>query len=219
MKHVICLSSIGATLFIATVLGSSPQPPLTNKMLADLDGTPWIGASKIRDTLWLMTEIKNIHQGIIKTNSAGEIDVHNGRHIPITFKNQKITLKELVEIEAKISTFPSAEQKEFEVLFQKVKLYFALVNETMLAEARGAFLLMKDLIQEFCEKRNRHDSILLNWENGREVELYKTSITSFKILYTVSIDLLNFLAAFVQSCPKAKALHEASMKRRATQNT
>jgi hypothetical protein len=203
------------SLLLCTSTYCAPKElPLTYYLLELNDGVT-IDEVIIENTLWLINEIQQVHQGLIKINGKGEPSVKNSTRTPLTYKNKPVNLKALIELEGRIKQAPIQDQQQFERIFQQLKLYFALVNESMLAQARGAHVLMKELIKEFCEKRERPDSLLLNWEKGKEVELYKTTITSFKILYTVSIDLQNFLTDFINSCPHAKALYLA---KRAKQN-
>ena len=71
---------------------------------------------------------------------------------------------------------------------------------------------MHRLTEEFCRKHNRPDSLLLNWSKGDEVELYRKSVTSFKIFHIFSTDLMNFLADLIMSCPKAFNAYKKSVK-------
>ena len=61
---------------------------------------------------------------------------------------------------------------------------------------RGAKNIMVVLIQEDCQKRNRLDSLLLDWaktKEGQESTMFEHQITSFGHYYYFLTDLVNFL--------------------------
>lgn len=105
-----------------------------------------------------------------------------------------------------MATFSPKEKQEFNELFVQVKKYFAYINNIMIADARGAQQFMVKLIQEYCKKNNRPNSLLLQWnEESNENEMFERDVTNFSIFYVFSTDLQNFLAALIVSCPKAFA--------------
>ncbi len=183
------------------------QPPLTDPILKIIDGKAGVfDKTKVQSTLWLIKEIKNIHEGKIKLNENGDPDPREGKSVDIMFKGEKQTIKSLIAYEAKQSSFTASEKEEFKELFLQVKKYFGHVNNIMLADARGAQQFMIKLLQEYCRKNNRPDCLLLKWDDkGNETETYDHDVTSFSVFYVFTTDLQNFLAALIVSCPKAYA--------------
>ncbi len=188
------------------------QPPLTDPILNVIDGKAGVfDKVKVQKTLWEIKEIKNMHEGRIKVNDHGEPDPH-GKPFELLFKGEKQTIKSLMSYEEQQGSLSYEEKKELHGLFVLVKKYFGIVNAMMLLDARGAQQFMIKLIQEYCRKHNRQDSILLKWnEKANENEMYEHDVTSFSILYVFSADLQNFLAALIVSCPKAYAQARESL--------
>ncbi len=186
--------------------------PLTDPILRDIDGLPGVfDKTKIQNTLWLIREIKNTHAGLIKIDSNGLPNPRAGKSHQLLFKGEKQTIKTLIDLEKRKETMSLEDQEELNELFHAIKGYFGIVNEMMLADARGTQEFMVKLIREFCRKNNRQSSILLNWDKGTsETEMYEHDITSFSIYYVFSTDLMNFLAALIKSCPKAFASFKAA---------
>jgi hypothetical protein len=72
---------------------------------------------------------------------------------------------------------------------------------------RGAKNILIVLIQEDCEKRNRPESLLLEWaktKEGHETTMFEQRINSFHDYYHFCTDLVNFLLDLIHSCPKAE---------------
>jgi hypothetical protein len=62
------------------------------------------------------------------------------------------------------------------------------------------------LIQEDCQKRNRPESLLLEWaktKEGQESTMFERQINSFGDYYHFLADLVNFLLDLTHSCHKA----------------
>lgn len=205
------------------VLNAAPPrvAPLNHFLLRGIDGLPgFFDKTRVEETLWLMKEIKSIHNGVIKVAANGEPDPsRTSSSYQITFKERSgaarnQTLKTLIELENKASHFSPAEKAELDLIFKKVKSYFGKANKLMMAGAHGIQDPMIELIHEFCDKRNRKDSLLLNWKKGSsEEELYNNSIVSFKTLHLLSTDLMNFLSDLIMSCPKALRSYHDSLKK------
>ncbi len=193
----------------------SNELPLTDPILRIIDGKAGIfDSTKVKNTLWLMREIKFIHNGSIKVDAQGNPNPRTGKPTDLIFGGKKQTIKSLITLEGQIDSMTPKEQAEFNALFKKVKVYFGKVNDILLADARGAQQFMIKLIREYCKKnhrdKGRNKSLLLKWDDkGGENEMYEGDIVSFTIFYVFSIDLLNFLAALIKSCPKAYAQAKA----------
>lgn len=189
----------------ALLCASKKQVTLTDKILHDIDGmTGIMDRVKIENTLWLIQELRNIHNGTIKVNDQGIPDPSRASTlIALTFKGKKRTLEEFMEIEKNRSHYSQAEKDELDHTFKQMKDYCEKVNNIVLNDARGTEQFMKKLLLEYCLKAERQDSLLLEWHKGEELDMYRKSITTFKIFHAFSTDLMNFLAALIKSCPKA----------------
>ena len=200
MKRIILV-----TLFS---LGLNAKGPLlTDPILKRVDGIRGVyDGHKVSKSLWLITEIKAIHNGIIKVDANGAPSIHK-KSIPSTliFRGEKHTVKELINLENKRDSLTSKEKEELEVLFQKVKIYFGLCHDVLLADARGAEYMIIHLIKDFCKKYNRPNSLLLHWEEGKEAAMYEEDVINFTSFYMLTFDLNDFLSVLISSCPKAKA--------------
>jgi hypothetical protein len=76
--------------------------------------------------------------------------------------------------------------------------------------------LMMSLIKEFCERRNRPDSVILDWANaksGNEDEIFNQAIKSFANFELFLSDLTFFLKDLVNSCPKAREQYKEWYKK------
>lgn len=94
-----------------------------------------------------------------------------------------------------------------EELLTHAKADFIVQSSEFIESGRGAKNIMIVLIQEDCLKRNRPDSLLLDWartKEGQESTMFEHQITSFGHYYHFLTDLVNFLLDLVHSCPKAE---------------
>ncbi len=197
---------------IALCAPTGKKPPLTDPILKIIDGKAGVfDKTRVQNTLWLIKEIKNIHTGTIKLNSQGKPDPKKGKPTDLTFRGKKQTIKSLIALEKQVPSFSPQEKKEIQELFLLVKEYFSKVTDLLLVDARGTQQFMMKLINEFCRKNNRNNSLLKNWnEDGKEKESYAHNIVNFTVFYVFSTDLQNFLAALIVSCPKAYAQTKAA---------
>ncbi len=200
MKRLLIAACIPCSLF-------AKGPLLTDPILKKIDGIRGVyDGSKVNKSLWLMREIKQIHAGIMKVNSKGEPDCsRQGTPSDIVFNGKKRTIQELIALEKNLNNMSAAERKEFKALFQKIKIYFGLCHNIILADARGAQSMIIKLIEEFCKLYNRPHCLLLKWEEGSEQEMYENDVVNFSVFYEVTTDLKDFLAVLTKSCPKAFA--------------
>lgn len=183
------------------------SPLLTDPILKSIDGIPGIyDATKIERSLWLIKEIKGIHDGSMKVNDLGAPDPSKrGKLVDISFKGKKYPIKELIALEGTKASMSPEDQEALEDLFQLIKTYFGMAHSMLMADARGTQQFIIKLIQEFCRKYNRPDCLLLKWDEGEEDKMYEEDVINFSVFYVLTTDLMNFLAVLVQSCPKAKA--------------
>lgn len=193
-------------------------PLLTHPLLKQADGT-FITKTHIENMFWLRQEIKRVHDGGMKINDQGEADpLRSGVPCDIIFKGQKRTLLSLIELESHYASFTPEELAEFDALFHLVKDYAGKVNAVLLDDARGAHEVMTIFIKEFCLKHHRPDSALLTWQKGTEIEHYRRRVTSFKKLSVFSLDLYDFIACLIKSCPIASQAYidsKSSLRKKA----
>ncbi len=190
--------------------------PLNDPMLQKADGIPgMLDAHKLEKSIWLIQEIKHLHMGTIKVNEAGIPDPsHKSAPKDLMFRGKKHTLKELAELEPKAKTFTAEETAQFAELFIVAKDYFNKANNVIVADSQGMWEMMIKLIREFCGNRQRHNSLLLNWEKGKEDKLFNENVTTFEIFYIFTKDLKDFLSDLVISCPRAYADFKAQLELR-----
>lgn len=89
----------------------------------------------------------------------------------------------------------------------KARADFLMLTKNFVGTARGAKHLITLLIEEDCTRRNRPDSLLLNWAHtpeGLEEATFNKDMTTALALYTFCVDLANFLNDLTHSCPKAR---------------
>ncbi len=212
MKKLLTISLILLTCAVQAA-GSKKDRPLNDPVLEGIDGVSGLmDANKIKNSIWMIKEIKKIHGGSIRVNAAGKGDPRSNTLKEVMFQGKKQDLKSLIDIEKHVDQLSAQDKAALNALFHELKDYFGMVNDIMLADARGTFKFMVKLIKEFCYKRNRIDSLLMNWEENHETELYRKQVNSFRGLYSFTTDLMNFLADMIVSCPKAKAAYEATLK-------
>jgi len=87
------------------------------------------------------------------------------------------------------------------------KKNFSLLLSEFVDSGRGAKKILIELIQEDCLRRNRPESLLLDWaktKEGYESVMFDEQILSFHDYYHFCTDLANFLLDLIHSCPKAE---------------
>lgn len=122
-------------------------------------------------------------------------------------------LQDLALLEQELQALPATpeiiiKRTELEEKLTQAKAYFIVQSHEFIQSGRGAKNILVILIQEFCQKRNRLDSLLLEWaktKEGHETTMFEQRITSFTDYYHFCTDLVNFLLDMIHSCPKAEA--------------
>lgn len=120
------------------------------------------------------------------------------QELNISLKQEKDP-KKLSHIEDQLATLGE--------LLTHAKADFIVQSNEFIESGRGAKNITIILIQEDCQKRNRPDSLLLEWaktKEGQEATMFEHQITSFGHYYHFLTDLINFLSDLVHSCPKAE---------------
>ena len=98
-------------------------------------------------------------------------------------------------------------QSMLDDLLIQAKADFVAQSNDFIEIGRGSKNILTILIQEDCQKRNRPNSLLLEWaktKEGHEATMFESRITSFEEYYHFCTDLVNFLLDLIHSCPKAE---------------
>lgn len=93
-------------------------------------------------------------------------------------------------------------------LLTQAKADFIVMSKEFMDSGRGSKNIVIKLIEEECQKRNRPNSILLEWaktKEGQESTMFEQRVTSFVLYCSLCTDLVNFLFDLLHSCPKAEA--------------
>ena len=114
------------------------------------------------------------------------------------------TTAQLVTMEAE----GSLTKEQLNAYLVPAKEDFTVHIAPFLDEAQETKDFMLNLIEEWSEKAERPDSLLLMWGNtaaGTEQEMFKREIVSFKAFDLFTQDLISFLETIIHSCKKARA--------------
>lgn len=96
------------------------------------------------------------------------------------------------------------------------KKYFVNNNKDLLKKIEPAKKLIINLVQEFCERRNRPNSLILIWTKasaGTESKVFNQEIKNFDDFNSFLQDLDLFLRDLVNSCPKAREQYKQWYKK------
>ena len=165
-----------------------------NPYIHSLDGVSFmIDGVAIRNILGVIKEIMYIRNGrLICTKVIGAY----------AFDNEKLSIHQLANLEQQ-----NANDPRFVIILKKAKHDFIESNKHFIKNIEPVKKLIISLMQEFCERRNKQDSIILNWaqaRSGAEAEVFNRSIQSFTSFDLFLNDLVLFLKDLVNSCPKAR---------------
>ncbi len=164
-----------------------------NPAIHSLDGVTYmIDGVAIHDILIVIKKIQNMLIGQKTNNSA------SGNY---EFLGKKLSIEQLMDAEVNFSEHPELEQA-----LHTAKHDFIETTKSFMSGIEPAKRLILDLIEEFCERRSRHDSLILSWSNakhGNEAEIFNKNVTSFKQFGIFLNDLTLFLKDLIHSCPKA----------------
>ena len=174
-----------------------------NPVIHLLDGINFmIDGVAIHDMLVVIKKATTMHTG----RRVGKNMVGN-----YTFNNQLYAIKDLAQIEE-----IQPDSKQLNKILLKSKHDFIAVTASFVDGIETAKTLILDLMHEFCERRNRPNSIILTWANakaGGEEEVFSEAVKSFKDFDEFLGDLTLFLKDLVHSCPKAQEQYKEWYKK------
>lgn len=100
-------------------------------------------------------------------------------------------------------------KKEMREVLEFAKEDFLEITSSYIGSCRGFKDQVMALIQESCDRRNNKNCFLLKWgeeKEGKEGELMREEMVTFKGFETFCIDLTHYLEDMARSCPKGKKL-------------
>jgi len=179
---------------------------LKSRMLGLIDGTSFFDGETIgmvkkiqRDVLVMMVGVKT----------------KNGYQGKYELDGEMYSIRTLAEFE-KNCTDPG-KKEQLDDLLSVVKKEFEDTMAPFISDARSVKEPMIHLITESCERRNRQDSLLLDWakmgdDGDDETNSFNAQVTNFTVFYKFCGDLAHFLQDLVESCPKARAQFDKMRK-------
>lgn len=165
----------------------------TNPCIHSLDGLPLgIDGNAVLDMRKTLRKVREMLFG----QKVGNKNLGN-----YTFNTNQFSIRQLVELEKE-----NPHNSELTAVLNHAKQDFIKLYKPFIVKMAPAKKLLINLINEFCEKRARHDSVLLSWssaKSGQEFKAFNHEIKSFAQLDIFLSDLMLFLADLINSCPKA----------------
>ena len=190
-------------LVLPVVILSENRILLESSVIKVADGT-FINADKIEYTRKYRRKLLDF--------ILGELQPNNQRKGKYNLCGKWYSIEDLARIEQEIKDSVSNENIKIKIALEEIlthaKADFIVHSTEFIESGRGAKNIMTVLIQEDCQKRNRHDSFLLEWaktKEGQESTAFERQITNFTDYYHFLTDLANFLLDLIHSCPKAEA--------------
>ncbi len=200
LKRIMCVLPLLVSALI--IYPSEKNIMLESSVIKVADGT-FLNADKI--------EFIRKFRRTLLTFIFGDQLSNNQRKGKYFFCGKWHGVESLARIEQELATSTRKEDVEkrlaIEELLTHAKADFIVQSSEFIESGRGAKNIMVVLIQEDCQKRNRLDSLLLDWaktKEGQESTMFERQITSFGHYYYFLTDLVNFLLDLVHSCPKAE---------------
>jgi hypothetical protein len=193
-----CLGLINVNIQAATELLT-----FHNQVIHDLDGKIFmIDGYAIHDMLIVIRKATMMQFG---QKNGSEFIGH------YTYKNQKYSIHQLSQLE-EVTTNPD----ELTPLLVQAKHDFIEATQAFAKNIKTAKKLVLSLMTEFCERRNRPNSLILSWaktNGGNEEHVFNQVITSFKVYDVFLDDLTLFLKDLINSCPKARQQYQEWQKK------
>ncbi|MBI2774426.1 hypothetical protein HYX58_00240 [Candidatus Dependentiae bacterium] len=176
--------------------------PLQHRALAMVDGLPHpIGVDwkTVDEMVHTIKEILKGQFGGRQPNSKKRIGIFN-------FRNSLYSIQELAALECTAHETNDKElQNDLESHLVIFRTGFIEVMRPMLTRLQGLpQRTAHELMKEWAELHNRHDSIIFEWckhRSGNEEELFHNHIASFKSFDQFCSDVVSFLDDLIKSCP------------------
>jgi hypothetical protein len=173
---------------------------LTSPILSIVDGKAnAMDGEKIHGMKFMIQEIVKMQYGILDKST----NTRTGKYIIKETDNKHeievshICLKRLLKSNQAIDI-----TKELE----KIKIHLGTITDANLESGRGSKELMRKLITEWSQKRNKPFSLLLAWSRLDEPfdrKEFRDTLTSLQMVDSYCTDLVQFLGDLQNSCPKA----------------
>lgn len=205
--------NIRANHLMAIIAGISVQQVVSQKIVLESDIIKIAGSFINADTIELMRKFRRKILVLLLGNPT-----QNGTRVgKYTFEGKQHSIRSLAQIEQTLLQDVNNKKnknkwKKLQKVLIQAKADFIAISDEFLDNARGSKKILVILIEEDCKKRNRPDSLLLEWVKtgeGQEKVMFEKRIINFIRYYSLNTDLLNFLADLVRSCPKAEKQFEA----------
>lgn len=138
------------------------------------------------------------------------------------FEGKKVSLLDLCKLEKQVEADSNDFRKNaLQDLLSFAKEDFIGVTGKYANDVREIKSILIGLMEEFLQKKGVEDSFLLTWgalAPHEEEDNIRKCLTTFKDFTAFCIDLVGFLEAMANSCPKGKALF-VDMIKKARQGT
>lgn len=200
-KKLILLTSM---ILNMSILADHNLLVFSNPNIHLLDGIPYmLDGEAVMRMLIVIRKLTGIQDGQKKADST-----IIGAYL---FNGQMLSISQLAQAE---SLDPHNEQ--LKQLLITAKHDFIKTTKPFMSDIEPAKRLILALIHEFCERRNRQDSVILSWSSakpGQETKSFNASVKSFNELDIFLTDLILFLKDLVNSCPKAREQYKEWYKK------
>ncbi|MCL5875199.1 MAG: hypothetical protein M1114_01875 [Candidatus Dependentiae bacterium] len=209
-KNILVMMAFLASLYFhMACVAKAGKIILESPIIRLIDGLGIINGNRIGSMLQVRREVRRIKLG--EPQEGGEfVGLYE-------WNGKKYSVKGLAELEKMMQDAnDAAGLRSLKPLLKDAKKDFIRWVMVFLGESEGAKGQMFLLIEEWSIKAKRHDSLLLRWAAapaGEEERQFEKDIANFKIFDTFCTDLINFLEALMDSCPKAKAQFQEILRK------
>lgn len=191
--NIKALVACGLLLYSQTALTTPIK--LESKLLSMADGT-FFHAD--------IVEMLRMFQRRVSEILIGKLDENGNRVGMFLFNGSYYGSRELAQLEVDNDL---QNDPELQAVLALVKAAFLTLSKEFESAIRGTKNITIILIEESCEKRERYDSLLLEWsktDEGHEDAIFDQRVTTFAAFDQFCVDLLNFFSDLIHSCPKAQ---------------
>jgi hypothetical protein len=208
----LCISSLAVTS--QTIKSGSnannPEPiKLTNKMISIADGTI-INGDDMVEMIRAQIDVRKLLLGTGLTENEHKACFYEGSYY---------TIKEMAVLEQKMRKNGLMQGDAFLAMGASLsaakRSFLEEIAKPLLDKLRKGKKFTVHLVKESCEKHNRFDSILLEWEHTddeHEIEVFMNRMDSFKTLGLFCLDVIHLIRDIIHSCPIAYQQFETMKK-------